>query len=281
MTNEELAEQAAGSSRSYAALMLWERVRPLLDTMCRRTYSRRKSWFDRCGVTLQDLRQTAYLDVFIPALKAYTPEKELKFTSYLSYPLMNAVNHLLGMHNGSENRKPLDNCISLDSEITPSDGAPVTMVEIVPDENLVSHDVQITQTEKRRTVRAAVLRLDEPFRKLLDLYYYHSMSVSQIANANGKSEKDVRQLINKGIRQLRKDADIKLLMNYAQLCCVRFGTVYGFDRNEFYPGYEDSEEYTRACEKAADTSLSYGQRQAVHYEAYYNFWRKHHDRKRR
>ena len=281
MTNEELAEQAAGSSRSFAALLLWERTEPLMNRMCSTEYRRRKAWFDRCGVTLQDLQQIVYLDVFIPALKAYSPERDIKFTTYLSYPFMHAVSRLLGMHNGSENRKPLDNCISLDGEFTLSDGESVAMVDIIPDKGITPHDTQITQCEKRRTVRAAVLRLDDPFREILDLYYYRDMTVRQIASVTAKSEKDVRQLIRKALRQLRKDADIKLLMNYAQLCCVRFGTVYGFDRNEFYPGYEDSEEYTRACEKAADTSLSYGQRQAVHYEAYYNFWRKHHDRKRR
>lgn len=265
MTNEQLAEQAAGSRGSYAALLLWERTEPLMNRMCSTEYQRRKAWFDRCGVTLQDLKQTAYLDVFIPALKAYSPERDIKFTTYLSYPFMHAVSRLLGMHNGIENRKPLDNCVSLDAPLCEDmgDGEPLTLGETLADDEPSPEEV-LTDTDMKKIIRLAVYALDEPYHTVISRHYLADQPIALIAEEMGEDENQVRAICRKGLRTLRNDESLLLLMDFKDLDRMeRCFRIYSWGH-----GFDSSPEYAAAAELAGTfRAYDYGKRQAVMYEA--------------
>lgn len=118
MTNKELATAIQSGNRSLIPT-LWENVQKLLYAMSDSFYRLHRELCARRGVDVQDIRQTAY-SALLEAIKAYKPESESKFTSYLNYPFKNAVNGLLGLRTTRANNEPLNSSTSLDRPIDES-----------------------------------------------------------------------------------------------------------------------------------------------------------------
>ena len=98
MSNEELAVLAKSGDKT-AREELWNTVKPLLYAKAVKEFKRRRLSFVRCGVQLDDLRQSCYL-AFVQALDGYKADRPECFVTYLSYPFQNAVNDLLSVRNG-------------------------------------------------------------------------------------------------------------------------------------------------------------------------------------
>lgn len=90
MTNEQLA--ALAQQGDWRALFdLWEAVKPFCMAAAGHVYRRHDpAKLSGRGVTLEDLQQETYC-AFRKALTAFKPERAYKFTTYLSYPLKNAL----------------------------------------------------------------------------------------------------------------------------------------------------------------------------------------------
>lgn len=277
MTNEQLAGFIKDGGSDELIPLLWERVRRLLYSKADSEYRKRPEQFDRCGVTARDLKQVCYTDVFLKALEGYDAGKGLQFTTYLTYPFMRAVETVLGARGGRQNTRPLDNCISLDAPVNDdADGEPLTLADVLPDDSLEPLDDQITRADMKRIVRAAVRELDEPFCEYITRHYFGGESLNEIGRRHGITGERVRQQIAKGLRQLRRDPDISMLMIARRLDLVGNSVIsHSFDRSEYYPGFETSPEKKAAqAEQARCPAIDYGARQALMYEAYYRYWRR-------
>lgn len=277
MTNEQLAEIVHNGERPELRAELWERVRVLLHSMSDNEYRKRPEQFQRCGVTAEDLKQICYIDVFLKAVEQYDSTKGLKFTTYLTYPFWRAVDTLLGTINGKQNTRPLDNYSSLDAPVNEvADGEPLTLADVLPDDSLEPLDDQITKKDTKRIVRTAVRELDEPFCEYITRHYFGGESLNEIGRRHGITGERVRQQIAKGLRQLRRDPDISMLMIARRLDIAGNSVIsYSFDRSEYYPGFETSPEKKAAqAEQARCPAIDYGARQALMYETYYRYWRR-------
>lgn len=136
MTNEELAARIRAGEEELMP-ELWEQTKRYLFKLCTGRY---RGNFHRCasaGVTLDDIKQLAYL-AFWSAVKAYDPEKEYPFLSYAAVYLRNEVNSALGLHRRED---PLNICTSLDAPIDGEDG--LTIGDMVADQNAEDHMTDI------------------------------------------------------------------------------------------------------------------------------------------
>lgn len=270
-TNEELAIMIKQESRRDLLPVLWERVKKLLFMKSSSVYTRRKKAFFQCGVDLDDLKQESYF-VFLRALDGYKPDSAETFTAYLKYPFLRMVNTLLGTVNGRENAKPLDNAVSLNTTATDADGNPgAELIELVSDPDTVPHNEQITRREQKRIIRAAVMRLDEPYREIIQRSYYHNETLSAIAKSLDMNFGQCSRARNAALLILRNTAEVKALAMYDAL--DELDGVFKTDPAFFIPYWNTftaSEKYTQAAAKAR-SAQSYGQRQAVIYEAYQKY----------
>ena len=258
MSNEELAILAKSGDKA-AREELWNTVKPLLYAKAVKEFKRRRLSFVRCGVQLDDLRQSCYL-AFVQALNGYKADRPECFVTYLSYPFQNAVNDLLSVRNGGEVLRPLNNAASLDTPVSDEYGEPQdeTLVDFAEDNSLVPHDEQITKSCMKRTVRRAVGGLPEPLKTVVRLYDLCGISLAEVGERLNVPAADVVRLRNKALRQLRRLSD---------LCDVYAGW---FTLQEYSepPGFRQSEEYAAALARIERSpGLSYGQRQAVLYDA--------------
>lgn len=149
------------------------------------------------------------------------------------------------------------------------------LVDIIEDTELEPHDDQISRRDRKRIVRQAVERLNEPYRTVIRQHYFKGMTYGQIGEEKGLSIERIRQLCAKAVRQLRKDEDLRLLVSYGELSRIgrQFTPYYDWGDGKFFNGFEDSEEYAAAMHELKSNDLSYGQRQAIMYEADYQFQR--------
>ena len=169
LTVDEIAAKIKQEGRDDLTPDLFERVKGILYKKCQKSFLANKARFIQCGIDYDDLKQECYF-AFLDALKGYKPDAPEPFFAFLKYPYLRMINKLLGTVNGSENRKPLDNAVSLNTPAGDTDdenGA--ELLDLIEDTDIIPHDEQLKRRERNRTVRAAVRRLNEPYKKIIEL----------------------------------------------------------------------------------------------------------------
>lgn len=265
MTNEQLAKFIKEGDSEDLKPVLWERVKKLLYAKAAAEYNRRKNYCDKCGIELWDIKQACY-EVYLKALEGYKPDKPALFNTYLSYPLLNVINDMLGTRNGRENNKPLDNCSSLDKTIEVSDDN-LTLGDTIADEyaELAFEDVEINCD--RRIVREEVAGLEEPYRSVIIRYFFESMTLGQIGELMNVSRERVRQIEAKALRKLRKNDRLLLLYreNRENTHIKQLSSRYWAS-----PEYFEVISYIKRAEQRGEF-ISYGKRQAMIYQQHINY----------
>lgn len=209
-TNEELALRVkAGDSEAVAAL--WEQTKKLAYQFANRFYIRSMASCASAGVTLEDVKQEGFL-VVLDAARAFDEAKEFKFTSYISFHAKNRFNALIGIRGGAG--KKLLNCAdSLDDLIPGTED--VTIADSIPDENAAQAFEDAEQEMYRWQLHGAMEQalgtLDEQQEETIRSRYYQGMTFEAIAQQEGLSREQVRQLVAKGLRGLRKPSCSRLL----------------------------------------------------------------------
>lgn len=133
MTNEQLAEIIQQGGADDLKPIFYERVKHLMFKICGQYFAKYSERFSACGVELSDIRQECY-PAFLKAIESFKPAENLLFTSYLKFHIVNACAKLLGIRNAERvNRKPLDNCTSLDKPVNGADGSEMALGEIILD----------------------------------------------------------------------------------------------------------------------------------------------------
>lgn len=265
MTNEQLAKFIKEGDSDDLKPVLWERVKKLLYKKATQEYNRRKQYCDKCGVELWDIKQACY-EVYIKAIEGYKPDKPALFNTYLSYPLLNAINDMLGVRNGKENNKPLDNCSSLDKPVDLSDDN-ITLGDTLADEyaEIAFDDIELDYD--RRIVREAVAGLDEPYRSVIIRYFFENMTLEQIGKQMNVSRDRVKQIEAKAVRKLRKND--KLLLIYREskenTHIKQLSASYWAS-----PEYYDIINYIARAEQRGEF-LTYGKKQALIYQRHINY----------
>ena len=262
MTNEQLATFISADKDENKSLIpvLWEQVNKLLYAMANEFYRRHSDSCIRHGVELSDLRQGCY-SVFIGALDAYKPDSDTKFTSYFKYQFQIMTAELLNIKTKQGQQEPLNNCTSLDKEIDMHDGSTATIADVIPDEESTDFVDNIIETISRETeskiIHAAINQLPERQQKIINAHYFQGLTLKQISENLNISVERVRQLESYALRELRQSKQLRMLyteyQNHAKWISV--------SRFQYSP------EYYALCNSLREKPISYGERQAIIYDA--------------
>lgn len=255
MTNEDLARLIQEGNEELSPV-LWQKVYPLLYSKAGSFYNAHRATCDRCGVELSDLRQECYA-VYLEAVRAYKPELDTKFVSYVEYPFKNAVNALLGLRTERGRREPLNHAASLDKPIESSDGDSCTLMDLVQDDTSTDFLERMEDIDEAACVRQAVDDLPEPLRMVIRLYYLENRPLHEIGEEMGVSIERVRQYKAKGLRELRKNKRLQSM--YKEQCL--------HDAWACASRWEHSPEHFDLVQRLRERGLSYGYKQAELYAA--------------
>ncbi len=207
MTNEELARLIrAGNEELHP--VLWQKVNKLLYAKAAAFYNNHTDTCARCGVELSDIRQECYA-VYLEAVKAYKPELDTKFISYVEYPFKNAVNALLGLRTERQKNEPLNNCKSLDKPIEIADGDACTLLDIVQDEGSTDFLEDVDRDSEAAFIRQIVAEMKEPYRTVIRLHFFEERTLQVIGQELGVSIERARQYKYKALRKLRQNGQLR------------------------------------------------------------------------
>lgn len=252
ITLEELATAAQCGNMEVMPL-LWEKTERLIKKLILKAINKRilPNYVDE-----EDVLQCGYF-ALLAAVRAFK-SNGLKFTSYLTYSVQNAVNECI---NGGSRRQSKIKEVSYNQPVKDNDGDDVELLELIEDKSAeleVYEPLELTDTQ--RIVIEAVDALPQRQRDVIRLHYFHDMSLKDIAEAQNCCMSNIQQIEHHAFRELRKNKKLRAL--HKQTGAMNF--IRGIDYYHTSPEYFNAIRAARELERRLlqDSSLSYGKRQA-------------------
>lgn len=210
MTNEQMCIAIQNGDKTHIP-ELWKATKHLCYSIAGRYFRKCQAHFTACGVTIEDYQQESYF-AFLQAVRAYKPDKDTLFTSYLTYPIINAGQRLMCLRGADD---AINHAESLDKEFS-DDGAPLTLLETVEDETALQAIETtlkaIEDDDTRAALTAAIKRLDNKAEIIITEFYFRGKSLKQIGDNIGLTGARVGQIRNKALKQMRTDPELVLFV---------------------------------------------------------------------
>lgn len=205
-SNEELAERIQNGEKDLLPL-LWGNVRGFINLLA---LKHRYIIQERAYVDVEDLIQCGYF-AMLKAVEAYDSTKGCKFVSFIVFKYKNEIYKLIGAKKTkcSYIFPPFTSSLNATVE---NDDHETELVDMLEDENAESIETDYEKKEMQRIVRAAVGRLPELERNVIQEIYFNERAKTEIAD--GRHYKDqfaVTRAEDRALHILRKDKTLQAL----------------------------------------------------------------------
>ncbi len=261
MDKERMALMIQAGHTEYLT-PLWKAVERLCMKLMR-VYARRlrlPHWMDA-----EDVTQCAYFG-FLDAVAAYDPAKGFSFTSYLGFNLRRAAVRQSGL----TSRKGAYREVSGDAYIDEDES--ITLFDTIADEQASDSYEAAELSDVQERIRAAMLRLTETERHIMELRFWHGASPGEIASAWGADRSYITTQYNSALRKLRRAPELRgLYEDYRRHYHegAAWQSMYLFELSA-----EAAAVRREIAREAQARYLSYGKRQAMMKAAYDVFARR-------
>lgn len=248
MENEQLVTLIQSGHRDLLPV-LWERTQRLIKMLIVR-YAKGRILPN--SIDLDDLLQCGYF-ALLQAVRAFKADKGLKFTSYLSYSVKNAIDEETG-----NDRKHFKE-ISYNKTVKDKSGDDVEILDLLEDSTAefdIFEPVELTDTQ--RIVTEALEQLPPVQREVISKHYLKGLTLNQIATERHCTIENIRQYIRAGFKILRKDRVLRNLYFEGQRLCYM----------QRYSLFHSSPEYFEVISKIEELErntteyMTYGKQQA-------------------
>lgn len=215
MTNEELAERIYSGQNELVG-ELYTQNRGIIYKYAKGYYNRHTERCNRCGIELDDLLNQSFF-ALPEAVTAYNENntKGHTFLAFLKYPLLKSYNELTGYRTKTGTKEPLNNCTSLDAPVSSTDEADDTCFgDLLADDAADFEDKLLTDITLSGVMDAVKKTLNnDKYFDVIKRHYILNMTQTAIAKELGCNGSNVRQIIVKSLRILRKPEN-KLMAAY-------------------------------------------------------------------
>lgn len=195
-TNEELA-MAIKTGERDKLLPLWDQVR-------RFAYQQARRWAaaGRGGITVEDLQQESFL-ALLDALERWRPDAG-PFLSMYALRLKAAFTLATGQRTKRDRLDPLQDSTSLDAPLTDSEGDPLFLADVLPDQRAEAAVEAVVErdaaAQRNEAIRQALDALPADQRRAVVLRYWWGERVD--AKAHNKALRALRRpAVSRGLRQ--------------------------------------------------------------------------------
>ncbi len=208
MSNEELAaEIQAGNADLFADL--WEHIERLVRWKAKRIISAIGS---RGGVDFDDLYQSGYL-AMVAAVNTYDPDSG-NFAGWFMLHLRTAFAEATGIRSKKQAKDPIHSALSLEYPLSDDSDANL-LLEVIPDPTseipLQNVEERIYQQQLHNALTAALGKLPDNQRDIIQKKYFEGIAIEQIAIETGTTRQAIWLNEKNGLRQLRRPGIAKLL----------------------------------------------------------------------
>lgn len=272
MTNEELVQLIKqGNKRYYATL--WEQTSRLIHKLIYKHASKRKLPND---IDFDDILQCGYF-AMVNAVIAYSPEKDLKFNTYLEFQVMNAIQLTIDRGQRKGMNTPRLQEYSYNRTVSNSEGEEAEIIDLMPDKQSpkIYEGAELTDLQER--VWQAVAELPEKLREIITRYYFKGENLPTLAEKLGVSTETVRQRKRQALRLLQRNRALRQLYNeYDRHYHHRYSDIQTSlwkYSPESYAIMQDLAERRRNGEY-----ISYGKQQAIFLVAFTDYMQTHNEK---
>lgn len=154
------------------------------------------------GWESDDLLSMAWFGVE-KAVQDFSPDKEYKFITYLTYHINNSLREFLG----NKNTEKVHSILSLDREVCGTDG--LTYGETIEDETASDAFDEAEKTDYFNCLYKTLQTLPPEENEVLKSYFWNGETLQHIAANLNKNCSAIVQCKNKGLRRLRNNPKIK------------------------------------------------------------------------
>lgn len=206
MNNEKLCILIF-SGRKELLSDLYMQNKGIIYKYARSFYNRHKKRCEKCGIEIDDLMNEAFFAV-CEAIEGYCKAKEYKFTTYLNYPLKSHFSALIGYRTSKALNEPLNNCASLDKAVEGFDNENVSLIDTIADNGADFEENIIDKNTISGIFPAVKETLQDDFAyACIEMNYKQGISRQKIAEKYGMTNNYIQGIINKALKQLRKEPD--------------------------------------------------------------------------
>lgn len=208
MSNEEIVSLIQSGNVNYFA-DLWEQIERLVRWKANRIISAIGS---RAGAEFDDLYQSGYL-AMVAAVNTYDPESG-SFAGWFMLHLRTAFAEATGTRSQKQAKDPIHLASSLNCPLSDDSDADL-LLAVIPDPigeiSLQNVEERIYQQQLHNALTAALEKLPDNERDVIQKKYLEGIPAEQIAVERGTTREVIRQNEKNGLRQLRHPANAKLL----------------------------------------------------------------------
>jgi len=208
MSNEEIVSLIQSGNVNYFA-DLWEQIERLVQWKANRIISAIGS---RAGTEFDDLYQSGYL-AMVAAVNTYDSESG-SFAGWFMLHLRTAFAEATGTRSQKQAKDPIHSAMSLNCPLCDDSDADL-LLAVIPDPigeiSLQNVEERIYQQQLHNALTAALEKLPDNERDVIQKKYLEGIPVEQIAVETGTTREVIRQNEKNGLRQLRHPANAKLL----------------------------------------------------------------------
>lgn len=223
-TNEEIVIQIQ-NGHSELMTELWKRTYKLLIMLVMRVYRPNAERLRAAGAELDDYTQESYF-ALLDAVKAYKPDGEYLFNSYLNFHVKNRLRTLLGRQSDAAHRS-----VSLDEPVSGEEDE-LTLAGTITDES-INIEVEITENDYIKQLHNDLeycLQCLQPIeRDTITAHYYNSLSIQAIAAAHNITVPEAANACKTGIEKLRRGRSRQRLNTYRRDIISQHGFVSGLE----------------------------------------------------
>lgn len=200
MSNEELTT-AIQNGEQGRMLELWNNVYRLVYKYARHYLGLLEG---RGGLTIEDLLQTGYV-ALADAVESYD-STVAAFSTWLCIYLRKHFRIAAGLHGKAKTNDPINSKVSLNAPIAEEDGDTLDALIEDPNSTATFQSVEdaIWTEQLHNALENALSSIPDDMAEVLRLRNFEGLSLDEIGERWNLSRERVRQLENKGIRELRK-----------------------------------------------------------------------------
>lgn len=201
MSNEELCT-AIKNGQNELIETLWKQCYFFIKKEAARWFF---AWSEkRGGFELDDLIQSGYFAI-VKAVQGFQVDRGSTFINYLALCLKTEFSKVVGCYKEKQLEDPINNSISFDEPIAgDSDGLTVGGTLGAECAELEEAEERIYKSQLAKAVRDAVASLPERQQKAIEGHYFKGLSYAAIADELSVSNSRAGQIVNEGIKALRK-----------------------------------------------------------------------------
>lgn len=212
MNNEELvARIQAGDHNSM--IVLWYQVEKFIAWKAQRIMP---SLGESTVIEVDDLIQAGYF-ALVSAVATYTPG-ESEFIKWLSFYLQTAFAEAARYRTEKMRKDPSKSAVSLDRRLT--DDSDTTIGDTVPDQNAVEAiegvEDKLWHEQLRKELECVLNEIPEKYGGVLRMRFFEGKTLDFIAQEQRVTRERVRQLENKGIKELRRPHNKNRLRSFLE-----------------------------------------------------------------